>query len=149
MLFRSQISDTSGYNTISAVTGVGVVFTTGNTQATTQYTINPNGAIASSVANVTISSSATPTTVDSFYANTYSTAKYILTSTLGTVKEATEALVISNGIVSNITVYGTINTFGNSLTSWSTTMTGNIVNLVATTTNANTVVRMFKQYNAL
>jgi hypothetical protein len=145
----NQLYDTSGYNTVNAITGTGVTFTTGTTQATTQYTINTSGAIASSVANVTIASAATPTTVDSFFGNTYSTAKYILSSTYNGVKEAAEALVVSNGATSNIVVYGTINTAGNTLTTWSTTMSGNIVNLVGTTTNAGTVIRMTKQYNAV
>ena len=145
----NQLYDTSGYNTVNTITGTGITFTTGTTQSTTQYTINTSGAIASSVANVTIASAATPTTVDSFFGNTYSTAKYILSSTYNGVKEAAEALVVSNGATSNIVVYGTINTAGNTLTTWSTTMSGNVVNLVGTTTNAGTVIRMTKQYNAV
>ena len=145
----NQLYDTSGYNTVNTITGTGITFTTGTSSATTQYTINTSGAIASSVANVTIASAATPTTVDSFFGNTYSTAKYILSSTYNGVKEAAEALVVSNGATSNIVVYGTINTAGNTLTTWSTTMSGNVVNLVGTTTNAGTVIRMTKQYNAV
>ena len=142
------LSDTSGYNQV-IVSNVGVQFTTGTSSPTLQYSINTSGAIASTVPNVTISTSGTPTTVDSFFANTYSTAKYIITSTLGTVKEATEVLVISNGTVANAVTYGTINTAGNSLVSWSATMSGNVVNLQGTTTNNSTIVRMTKQYNAI
>ena len=145
----NQLYDSTGYNTVNTITGTGVTFTTGTTQATTQYTINTTGAIASTVPNVTISTANSATTVDSFFANTYSTAKYVVTSTLGTVKEATELLVISNGTVANIVVYGTINTAGNSLTSWSAVVSGGTVQLQGTTTNNNTVIRMTKQYNAI
>ena len=145
----AQLYDTSGYNTVNTITGTGITFTTGTSSLQTQYTINTTGAIASTVANVTIATASTPTTVDSFFANTYSTAKYILTSTLGSVKEATEVLVISNGTVANVVVYGTINTAGNSLTTWSAVMSGNIVQLQGTTTNNSTVIRMTKQYNAV
>jgi hypothetical protein len=143
------LSDLSGYNQVNVATGTGITFVTGTSSAVTQYTINTSGAIASTVTNVTISTSGVATTVDSFYANTYSTAKYILTSTLGSTKEAAEALVISNGVTTNIVVYGSINTAGNTLTTWSATMTGNVVQLQGTTTNNNTVVRMTKQYNAV
>jgi hypothetical protein len=145
----NQLYDSTGYNTVNTITGTGVTFTTGTTQATTQYTINTTGAIASTVPNVTIPTASSATTVDSFFANTYSTAKYVVTSTLGTVKEATEILVISNGTVANIVVYGTINTAGNSLTSWSAVVSGGTVQLQGTTTNNNTVIRMTKQYNAI
>ena len=144
----NQLYDTSGYNTVNTITGTGITFTTGTNSAQTQYTINTSGAIASTVANVTISTANSATTVDSFFSNTYSTAKYILTSTFAGVKEATEALVVTNGTVANVVVWATINTAGNTLTSWSATMSGNIVQLQGTTTNNGTVVRMTKLYNA-
>ena len=143
------LNDSTGYNSVNTITGTGITFTTGTSSATTQYTIDLTGGIASTVPNVTVATASSATTVDSFYANTYSTAKYILTSTLGSTKEATEALVITNGTVANIVIYGTINTAGNSLTSWSAVMSGNIAQLKATTTNNNTVIRMTKQYNAI
>ena len=143
------LSDQTGYNQVNVATNTGITFVTGTSSAITQYTINTSGAIASTVPNVTISTSGTPTTVDSFFANTYSTAKYTITSTLGTVKEATEILVVSNGTVANVVVFATINTSGNTLTNWSATMNGNIAQLQGTTTNNNTIIRMTKQYNAV
>jgi len=145
----TQLYDTSGYNTVNAITGTGITFTTGTSSLTTQYTITTTGAIASSLSNVTIASASTPTTVDSFYANTYSSAEYLLTSTLGYTKEVTKALVVSNGSVANIAVYGTLNTSGNTLTTWNAVMSGNVVQLQGTTTNASTIIRMTKIYNAV
>jgi hypothetical protein len=150
------ISDTTGYNTVNTVTGTGITFTTGSSAVTTQYTIDTRGGFVTNGSNVTVASSGTATVIDSLFANTYSSAEYTITATLqGTnIREISKINLIHNGDATSAgtataNVYGTINTAGNSLVTWSAATSGNIAQLKATTTNANTIFRIKRNYQAL
>ena len=149
------LSDTSGYNTVNVITGTGVTFTTGTVAQTTQYTIDTNGGFVTNGSNVTIASAGT-SVVDNLYANSYSSAKYTITATLaGTnIREITEVLMVHTGNGAGagsvyMSSYGRINTAGNTLVTYSGSTSGNIAQLQATTTNANTILRIKRDYMAI
>jgi len=149
------LSDTSGYNQVNVVTGTGVQFVTGTSSPITQYTIDVNGGLVTNGSNVTIASAGT-SVIDNLYANSYSSAKYTITATLsGTnIREITEVLMIHTGNGAGagsiyMTSYGRVNTAGNTLVTYSGATSGNIAQLQATTTNANTILRIKRDYMAL
>jgi hypothetical protein len=149
------LSDTSGYNTVNVITGTGVTFTTGAASQITQYTIDTNGGFVTNGSNVTVASAGT-SVIDNLYANSYSSAKYTITATLqGTnIREITELLMIHNGGAASagtatVMSYGRVNTAGNTLVTYGATTTGNIAQLQATTTNANTILRIKRDYMAI
>ena len=143
----TTISDASLFNTANAAPS-GIQFTTGNTSATPAINIDWSGAVAVVRPNITIASASTVTTIDSFYANTYSGAEYLLTSLVsGTqIRELSKILVTNNGTTAFLNEYGTLNTAGNTLVNWTTSMSGNIVLLQGNATNAGTIVRVGKTY---
>ena len=149
------IADTSGYNTVNVITGTGVTFTTGTVAQTTQYTIDTNGGFVTNGSNVTIASAGT-SVVDNLFANSYSSAKYTITATLaGTnIREITEVLMVHTGNGAGagsvyMSSYGRVNTAGNTLVTYSGSTSGNIAQLQATTTNANTILRIKRDYMAI
>jgi hypothetical protein len=151
----TQITDLSGYNQITA-TSAGVQLITGTTAANVQYTVTTSGAMVSSSPNVTVATSGVATVVDNLYANAYSSAKYTITATIqGTnIREISELLMIHNGSsagagTATVMSYGRVNTAGNTLVTWGATTTGNIAQLQATTTNANTILRIKRDYLAI
>ena len=151
----AQLYDTSGYNTVNTVTGTGITFTTGSSALTTQYTIDTRGAMVTNGSNVTVASAGT-STIDTLFANAYSSAKYTITATLqGTnIREINEVLLVHNGDASSagtatVLSYGKINTAGNTLVTFGGSASGNIAQLQATTTNANTILRIKRDYQAL
>jgi len=149
------LADTSGYNTVNVITGTGVTFTTGTSSLTTQYTIDTNGGFVTNGSNVTIASAGT-SVIDNLYANSYSSAKYTITATLAgtTIREVTEVLMVHTGNSAGagsvyMSSYGRVNTAGNTLVTFSGTTSGNIAQLQATTTNANTILRIKRDYMAI
>jgi hypothetical protein len=149
------MADTSGYNTVNVITGTGVTFTTGTVAQTTQYTIDTNGGFVTNGSNVTIASAGT-SVVDNLFANSYSSAKYTITATLaGTnIREITEVLMVHTGNGAGagsvyMSSYGRVNTAGNTLVTYSGSTSGNIAQLQATTTNANTILRIKRDYMAI
>ena len=149
----TNIADTTGYISVTAVTGSGLQITTGTvaTGQQLQYTINNAGAIVTNSPNVTVATSGVATTVDSFYSNTYSSAKYLVTSTIaGTnIREVAEVLVVTDNVSAYVSAYQFLRTAGNSLSAFSATLTGGSVNLQATTTNNNTILRIKRDYQAV
>jgi hypothetical protein len=143
----TTLTDGTGYNTVVA-TGNGIVFSTGSSSTSTQYTINPNGAWVVNRANVTIATANTPTVVDSFFANTYSSAEYLVTSTVATIREFSKIHVLVDGTTTSIFMdeFGVLNTAGNTLVNWTAVLSGNIVQLTGNATNASTVVRLAPTY---
>jgi beta-lactamase superfamily II metal-dependent hydrolase len=105
--------------------------------------------------NVTVASAGT-STIDTLFANTYSSAKYTITAVLQNtnIREINEVLLVHNGDASSagtatVLSYGKINTAGNTLVTFGATTSGNIAILQATTTNANTIFRIKRDYQAL
>ena len=158
----SQLNDTTGFNSIQTFSAtssnVGILFTTGviGGSATSQYAVDTNGGFVTLSPNVTVGTAGIATTVDSLYANNYSSAKYTITATIqGTnIREISELLMVHNGSAAGagtatVMSYGRVNTAGNTLVTWSATTSGNIAQLQATTTNANTILRIKRDYMAI
>ena len=104
---------------------------------------------------MTIASAGT-SVVDNLFANSYSSAKYTITATLaGTnIREITEVLMVHTGNGAGagsvyMSSYGRVNTAGNTLVTYSGSTSGNIAQLQATTTNANTILRIKRDYMAI
>jgi len=146
----TAISSVNGYMQFNADNN-GAYIQTGTSTATTTTTFNTSGAQVSSIPNVTVSTSGVATTIDSLSTTAYSSAKYVITALIsGTnVRETTELLVVHNGTTANLVTYGVMNTSGNSLTTWSATVSSGNVLLQATATNNNTIYRMKKDYLAI
>ena len=151
----AQLYDTSGYNTVNTITGTGVTITTGTSALTTQYTFDTNGGFVTNGSNVTIASAGT-SVIDNLFANSYSSAKYTITATIQgtTIREVTEVLMVHTGNGAGagsvyMSSYGRVNTAGNTLVTYSGATSGNIAQLQATTTNANTILRIKRDYMAI
>jgi hypothetical protein len=88
----------------------------------------------------------TLTVVDSFAANTYRSAKYVISSQSDLGYESLEALLIHNDINSYITVYGAINDGGGNTVTLSTAISSGNVELRATGLSSNTEIRLLGTY---
>jgi hypothetical protein len=146
----TNITSLNGFMQYSVDNNGAYVYTgSGSTAITTSW--NANGAEVNSVANVTVTTASTPTVVDSFFANTYSSAEYTVTSTLQgtTTREILKVLVAHNGSTANVQMYGRTTTSGNTLTTFTGGFTGASFQLSATTTNNNTILRIKKDYQSI
>ena len=146
------ISSSSGFTSVSTSNDTtGIQLYTGTASTSLQYSVTPTGAWAVNRANTTIASANTVTVVDSFYANTYSSAEYTVTSTYNNVREISKIHVVVDGSMTYVYLseYGVLNTASNVLINWTATMNGNVVQLNGNATNAGTVVRMTPTYMAV
>ena len=145
----TQISSTNGYMQF-VVDNNGAYVYTGSvgTSATTLW--NAAGAEVNQLANVTVATTGN-TTIDSFSPTVYSSAEYLITSTIsGTnIRELTKILVVTDGTNAYRTVYGVTNTAGNTLTTWSANVYSGSVTLWGASANANTIYRVKKNYQAI
>jgi hypothetical protein len=99
--------------------------------------------IVSKRSNVAVT---TLTVIDSFAANAYRTAKYVVSSQNDDGFESLEVLLIHNDINSYITVYGAINDGGGNTVTMSTGISSGNVELRATGLAGNTVVKLIGTY---
>jgi hypothetical protein len=99
--------------------------------------------IVSKRSNVAVT---TLTVIDSFAANAYRTAKYVVSSQNDDGFESLEVLLIHNDINSYITVYGAINDGGGNTVTMSTGINSGNVELRATGLAGNTVVKLIGTY---
>jgi hypothetical protein len=151
----TNITSLNGYNAFQ-VDNNGAYVYTGTSSSNLQYTFEPvNGAMVTNSSNVTVVSAGT-SVVDNLWANSYSSAEYTITATLsGTnIREISKVHLIHNGGAASagtatVAVYGQVNTAGNTLVTWAATTSGNIAQLQATTTNANTILRIKRDYQAI
>jgi len=146
------IASTNGYQQFYVDNNGAYVYTgTSSTQPTTLW--NPQGAEVNQNANIILATASTPGQIDSFFANTYSSAEYTITSTIqGTnIREIAKILVVSDGTSANTyrTVYGITSTSGNTMTTWTANVTGSSVTLYGTPANANQIYRIRKNYQAV
>ena len=143
------ITSTNGYMQFAVDNYGAYVYTgTASTAATTFW--SNTGAEVNAVGNVTTSSIG-DATLDSFFANTYSSAEYTVTATLSgtTVREMAKILIVHNGTTASRVVYGVVSTAGNALVSYSANIVNGSATLYGTPTNANTVLRIRKNYQAI
>ena len=112
----------------------------------TEYTrIDIDGAITTRRPNVTVVSSGVATTIDTYNADTYRTAKYLVQATTSSTVESYEVLVTHNSSNAFVTTYGVIND-GNTLGAISATVSGSNIQVQYTAITANTNVRLSKNY---
>ena len=136
---------------IEAKTSDGINIYTGvSTPAITTKWVS-TGAEVNLVANVTVGSASTLTTLDSFSLTAYSSAEYLVTSTIaGTnIRQIAKVLVVTDGVTAYVTTFGVTSTSANTLATFSGNVTGGSVNLGITTTNASTINRVRKNYQAI
>jgi hypothetical protein len=144
----TQISSTNGYMQFLVDNNGAYVYTgSAGTSATTLW--NTDGAQVNQVANVTATTTGN-ITLDTFDPALYSSAEYFITSTLSNtnIREVAKVLVVTDRTNAYRTVYGVTSTSGNALTTWSANVVSGSVKLWATPTNANTIYRVRKNYQA-
>ena len=107
--------------------------------------IRINGAVAGVNANVNVATSGVATTVDTFSASTYRTAKYVVQATDGTDFESYECMVTHDGTTAYQTTYAVINS-GTAVGNLSATISSGDVLLQYTSVNNDTDVRLAKTY---
>lgn len=105
------------------------------------------GSIISSTGNTLLSTTST-TTIDSYSATTYRTAKYIVQAVYQANVQSHEALVTHDGSAAYVTTYGVIST-NNALGNISATLSGSNILVQYTPTNANTYVVLSRTLHPL
>jgi hypothetical protein len=140
----TSIASTNGYMNIS-VDNSGVYVSTGSGAATVTTSWNATGAKVGSIANVSVASANTATTIDTMDTGTYRSAKYVIQVSNGSNYQVMEALLISNGTTATVTTYGTVQTNGN-LGVVSATQSGSNATLQFVAANATNNVRITKDY---
>ena len=127
--------DTSSYNTVT-VSNTGVQITTGTSSANPVTSWTVTGARINNNANLVIPYSGTTDTIDSFYANTYSSADYTITATQnGTSnRQMTKVMVVMGGPLDTpgFSIYSTAHSGANQLFNISLSFTNGVVNLLST-----------------
>jgi len=143
------VASVNGYMQVQ-VDNSGVYVYTGSVDTNVTTYWNTAGAEVNTRGNVTTSTTGN-TTIDSFSSTVYSSAEYLITSTIsGTnIRELTKILVVTDGTNAYRTVYGVTGTAGNTLTTWSANVSGGTVTLWGASTNANTIYRVKKDYQAI
>jgi hypothetical protein len=139
-----NITSTNGYMQFQVDNSGAYVYTgTSGTRATTYW--EPNGAEVGGVANVSVASANTLTTIDTIDNTAYRSAKYLIQVTNGTNYQVSEALVVSNGTTATIVSYGVVQTNGNlGIVTATQSSTNTLVQFVAA--NASNQVRIKKTY---
>ncbi len=146
----TAISSTNGYMQITA-DNAGVYIYTGTNSTTPTTKWDTSGAEVNIKANLSIVIDNADTPIDYFFANTYSSAEYTITSTIANtnIREIAKVLLVHNGSIVEHTTYGAICTAGNTLTNFEANIvSGNLI-LYANTTNGNTKVRVDSVYQAI
>ena len=140
----TALASVNGYMQVS-VNNNGVYIGTGTSSVVNTTSWDPSGAQVSSIANVSVASANSATTIDTMDTTTYRSAKYVVQVSNGANYQVMEALLISNGTTATVTTYGTINTGGN-LGVLSATQSGNNATLQFVAANATNNVRIKKDY---
>ena len=140
----TSIASVNGYMGVSADNG-GVYISTGTSSATVFNWFDTTGGFVSNVANVSVASANTLTTVDTITNSVYRSAKYVIQVTNGASYQVSEALVIQNGTNANVAEYGIVRTGGN-LGVISATVSGGTTVVQFIAANATNNVRIRKEY---
>jgi hypothetical protein len=143
------IASSNGYMQLQ-IDNSGVYVYTGSASTAVATYWDTSGAKVNSRANVT-TSTVGDATLDSFYANTFSSAEYTVTATLSgtSVREIAKVIMVHNGTTATRTVFAVTNTAGNSLVTYSANIVNGSATLYGTPTNANTIFRIKKDYQAI
>jgi hypothetical protein len=144
----TNLTSQNGYDVISVDNTAGIQFYTGAASQTLQYTLDTSGAWVTQRANVAVASANSATAVDSFAVATYRSAKYIIQATSSGKYQVMEALVVHDDTTPQITTYGVVQTNGN-VGVLTATISAGIVSVNFIGANANTNVRVKKEYNII
>jgi len=138
----------NGYVTAESL-NTGLLISAGAASATPRYRFDTNGGIVTLNANTAVASANTATTVDSFATATYRSAKYVAqASTTGGKYQTSELLVIHDDTTAYLSEFGVVQTNGN-VGTFITTISGGSVLVQFVGENANTNVRLTKNYTAI
>ena len=142
----TSISDNAG-NTIQ-LGSTGISFITANLSARTW---NLTGAEVSTLPAVLVTSSGVATELDRFDLTTYSSAEYTVTGLVqgSSIRMVGKVLVVHNGTTAYVDPFAITVTSGNTIATFSGTVTGSNVILQVTTTNNNTSFKLRKNYQAI
>ena len=143
----SSIQSTTGKFQFVTDDTAGASVYTGSSGATAKATTIwlASGQQVSNIANVSVGSANTLTTVDTMDTTAYRSAKYIVQVTNGSSYQVQEALVISNGTTASIVNYGVVQTNGN-LGVLTATQSGSNALVQFVAANASTTVRVSPTY---
>lgn len=143
----TSIASTNGYMGFVA-DNAGANITTGTASQTVTTSFEPNGAQVSYIANVSVASANTATTIDTMDTSKYRSSKYIVQVTNGANYQVQEVLVVSNGTTATSVTYGTLQTNGN-LGVVQATQSGSNTLIQFIAANATNNVRIKKDYIAI
>jgi len=140
----------SGFNTI-ALTNSNVKITTGSSSKNDIVEWNTAGAQVNLRANVTVATSGSPATVDSFSSAVYGSAEYTVTATIQNtnIRQMCKVTLATDGAATVVSQFGNACTAGNSLVAFSGGFSGGSAQLRATTSDNNTILRISKLYQPL
>ncbi len=146
-IFTTTMTDVNiGLNANVVICGTGKTLTArGNVSADNlNSTTLSVGDLYSSRTAVSVGSS--NTTIDSFAAADYRSAKYTIRVSDNTGYQSIEVLLVHDGITPIMTVYGSISTTGADLITLSTVLSGSNILLRATPVNSSTSVNLLGTY---
>jgi hypothetical protein len=141
----TQIASQNGYDVLATDNTAGIQFYSGSAAQTLQYTLDTSGAWVTQRANVAVASANTETAIDSFAKATYRSAKYVIQATAAGKYQVMEALVVHDDTTPQIAPYGIVQTNGN-VGVLTATISGGTVSVNFVAANANTNVRVSKEY---
>jgi hypothetical protein len=140
----TNITSLNGYMSFQVDNNGAYVYTgSSSTSATTYW--DTTGSKVGAIANVSVASANSATTIDTMATGTYRSAKYVVQVSNGANYQVMEALLISNGTTATVTTYGTVQTNGN-LGVLSATQSGSNALLQFIAANATNNVRITKDY---
>jgi hypothetical protein len=123
----------------------GAYVTAGTSSAAVATYWDTSGAQVGALPNVTVASANVVTTIDSFPAETYRSAKYVVQVTNGSNYQVSEVLVLHNGTTATRTMYATMDTGANLGVTAATLTSGNVLLQYIASTSSSTV-RITKDY---
>ena len=131
----TSLASVNGYNSFT-VDNYGANVYVGSSSTSLAVSWNATGAQVSYIANVSVSSANTATTIDTIDNTQYRSAKYIVQITNGSKYQVQEVLVISDGTTAQALTYGVMQT------------SGNVGVLTATQSGTNTLVQFIGTYSS-
>jgi hypothetical protein len=140
-LARASISSGTGVSYDSGTGVISIGQAVGTTATVTFGSVGVDGVAVQDTAVLTTSSTTANQVLDSFSAATYRTAKYLVSISSGTDYHSIEILVNHNGTTANSTSYADLPT-GSSLAAFGVDISGGLVRLLTTPTNAVTAYRV-------
>lgn len=141
------VGSTTGNTTVRGNLVANNISTNGNLVVASLATIT-NLKVSDLSSNRTPISITNDTIVDSFPVNKYRSAKYTMRVNSDDGYQAVEVLLIHNGVNSYVTIYGSLSTIGTDIISLGTAINSGNVQLLATSTIANTTVNLLGTYVA-